>query len=534
MAAFPVSGINIHEGKARSASIRFGGTSPTSEKSVTAMSFSQPEPENEILDSKHETPPGDAARVGVVRSAAESDSRRAHKNPIASLRARSREKARERRLRAATLLRSLTAVLIGSLILRVAAQMMGLMLQSYFTAIGVPLAVMGFVAASFFLAELLGAPVFGALSDRYGRKKFILLGPIFGAIAVQITAMTTMLWLLIVTRLLEGLSTASAVPATLGYISEATSGRPKLRARIVGLFEITFVGGMAIGAGIGGFVWEYFGKEATVAGLRLTSPAFSVNGLIYLVSLAIFAYGLKNVGGGSAAANEPEQQNKWGHYKAILKSPRVWILVPAWLAINAVIGMWFNFSIRMLTEDRYNHLFSDQVLLGRWRGAERTVYIGFGVVLAAFTSGVLAWSFIMGRYRKTSVMLMATGGLAAILPSIYLINHSDSFYTTNFYLLVGVAMLGILVMSGFAPAALTYLADVTELHAEDRGSIMGLYSVFLGIGQLIGVSTGGAFAEWRGIDGLLLLSAIFGAITALSLLSLHRRNSLSISQTAAL
>jgi predicted MFS family arabinose efflux permease len=58
---------------------------------------------------------------------------------------------------------------------------------------------------------------------------------------------------------------------------------------------------------------------------------------------------------------------------------------------------------------------------------------------------------------------------------------------------------------------------------------MGLYSVFLGIGQLIGTSLGGYFADWNGVDGLLFLSAILGAITAVSLLALRRREKLMMS-----
>jgi predicted MFS family arabinose efflux permease len=36
---------------------------------------------------------------------------------------------------------------------------------------------------------------------------------------------------------------------------------------------------------------------------------------------------------------------------------------------------------------------------------------------------------------------------------------------------------------------------------------MGLYSVFLAVGQVIGSLTGGGAAEWMGVDGLLLVSA---------------------------
>jgi DHA1 family multidrug resistance protein-like MFS transporter len=143
---------------------------------------------------------------------------------------------------------------------------MGQMLQFYLAHIdrhyfSISYTARGFITASFFVTELLGSLLLGALSDRYGRKVFIILGPVFGAIAVQIAAMTTAIWLLVITRLLAGLSTASSIPATLGYISEVTSGRPKLRARIVGLFEITLFGGIAIGAEVAGSLFRAFGRR---------------------------------------------------------------------------------------------------------------------------------------------------------------------------------------------------------------------------------------------------------------------------------
>ena len=45
-------------------------------------------------------------------------------------------------------------------------------------------------------------------------------------------------------------------------------------------------------------------------------------------------------------------------------------------------------------------------------------------------------------------------------------------------------LIGIFAESSFAPAALAYLADISEDAAKDRGLLMGLYSVFLGLGQL--------------------------------------------------
>jgi MFS family permease len=426
-----------------------------------------------------------------------------------------------RRIRS-SLFRSLVAVIVGSLVLRLAAQTMGLMVQLYLADIdrnyyAISHTARGFITASFFATEMAGAIVLGALSDRYGRKPFILLGPLLGAIAVQITSMTIAVWLLVITRLLEGLSTASSIPATLGYISEATAGRPKLRARIVGLFEITLVGGIAAGALVGGWLWEMFADPVRVAGVMLYSPAFSINGLIYLMSLAIFAWGLNEVRRKGKSQQPGAGHAKLGHYREILKSPGVWRFVPAWLAIFAIIGMWTNHSPGLMTgKDHYGtQLLTGNIAPGKFGN-------GFAALAVIFGLGVLAWSFYLYRYRKTSVMLVATGGLFATLITVYSLNHLSSFSTSLYYPLMAALIGGLLVLSGFTPAALTYLADITEGYSQDRGSIMGLYSVFLGVGQLLGTTIGGFFATRAGIDGLLLLSAIFGVITFLTLFALRK------------
>ena len=455
--------------------------------------------------------------------------------PSAAAGGRSSPGPRPRRRRVAgALLRSLIAVLVGSLILRLASHAMGQMTQFYLDHISghyyhISYTTRGYVIASFFVTELVGSLVLGAMSDRYGRKVFILLGPLLGAIAVQVTAMTSVLWVLVCARLLAGLSTGSSVPATLGYISEATVGRPILRARIVGLFEITLVGGFAIGSFVAGYLWKFFGTARTIAGIELLSPAFSIDGLIFITALAIFAWGFRdrkrkprsnpNMPSHSATA-----RRKLAHYYEVFKSPSVRMFSPAWISIFSIVGVWTNHSVGLFTGKGGFH---GQLLMGSI--TPEKFGNGSAALLALFAAGVLAWSFVLARYRKTSVMLASTFALFALLVTVLGLNHvvsSSPFY----YLLLGSLLIEVLVLSGFTPAALTYLADVTENYVADRGSIMGLYSVFLGVGQLIGTSLGGYFADWNGVDGLLLLSGMLGGITALSLVSLRRNETVAARQ----
>src|SRR5450759_630671 len=242
-------------------------------------------------------------------------------------------------------IRSLISVSLGSLILRAAAGAMGQNIQFYFNAINeaalnpnhplraivgsgnvyqISYTLGGLIIGSFFAAELLGSLLLGAWSDRYGRKLFIIFGPLFGAAAVLITSITTWFWLLILTRLLEGLSTASNAPATLGYIAEETSNSPKLRTRIVGLFEVATVGGMALGFSLGGWLWRTFGTSAIVLGIPMTSPAFAINAVFYLASLFILWLGIHEVREKKKSAQpvvSPLETIK--HYWAIASSPRV-------------------------------------------------------------------------------------------------------------------------------------------------------------------------------------------------------------------
>ncbi len=80
----------------------------------------------------------------------------------------------------------------------------------------------------------------------------------------------------------------------------------------------------------------------------------------------------------------------------------------------------------------------------------------------------------------------------------------------------------VMIESGFTPAALVYLSDISEMHAENRGMVMGLYSFLLGFGQLIGSVLAGPFADKNGVDGLLTFMVILGIVSAISVTLLRK------------
>ncbi len=407
--------------------------------------------------------------------------------------------------------RSLIAVLFGTFTLRFSTGLTGALLVFYlaelegFGATHVSAFQVGLLTATFYLAELVLSPIFGMLSDRIGTRRVMLYGPIFGAVAVVMTALTTDLLLLGFTRWLEGAAAAASIPSILGFIALATSHDEDLRGRTVARFEAATLAGLGLGIVAAGGLWTLLDRNA-----------FYLNAVLYGVSFLIYRFGVTEAG--IAEANEPAERVELGaggvaaasrgfdlgRYRAVLSNPAVWLLAPTWIAVNGFIGAWTSQSIfQLVNEPRPG--FEDQRLMG---GSEPLqVSIGLAVALLVFFAGLFYWGNRFKRYRRTTIMAIGIVGGIVMVGAVYGINHADGAIGLLQVPLAMVAAAGLFVLAGATPAALGMLADISELHPADRGAIMGLYSVFLAVGQIAGSLLGGGAAEWLGIDGLLLASA---------------------------
>jgi MFS family permease len=397
------------------------------------------------------------------------------------------------------------------------------------------------LAVVYYATELLLAPVFGALSDLRGRKLFLVLGPITGAIAVQIHPLTIIPLVIAFGRLLEGVTTAANAPGTLGYLADATSGPGKkhaiFRGRVMGLYEISFTVGIVAGQFLGGLLWSGFNLFGVQIWPALGPNGFRVLSLLYLASAAaLFFFVPESL---PQAAREHHRRSRQAareadhpirslltsrlrSYAELLKEPSFRSFVPAWLAINAVLGLWQSHIAPLMVKhhDPSAHdFFPGQLLAGHLSAAEVSyAQAGFGI---AFLVGIAIWSQFYGRVRRTTMMLTAVAGLFIFVLALFGVNNSLLPGPWEQWPLLPVAILGILLLSGFTPVALAYLADISETRLEHRGAVMGLYSVFLGIGQLAGASLGGVFIVGHAFNGLLLASLMLGIIAVAAVLYLR-------------
>lgn len=400
--------------------------------------------------------------------------------------------------------RSLWAVLAGTFTLRFSTGLTGAMLSVYLAKLpehggaAVSATTLAILGATFFVAELVLSPIFGVLSDRIGHHRVMQFGPVFGAAAVILTGLTTNLVVLGGTRFLEGASTAASVPSILGFIAVVTAGNEVFRGKAAARFEGATLAGIGAGFAIAPLLFAAFGPTA-----------FFLNALIYGVSFLIFRYGVADHDAEARAMRRDgatTRREGLARYLRLMRNSHVWLLAPTWIAVNASIGLWFGQSIFQFS--KADPRFPDQYLLQGFSA----VQISFAAVVIGliFGAGLLYWGNRFKDMRRTTIILYGIIGGGVLVLGGVAVNHSEALPAVVPLIGVLAAVGGLFVLAGATPAALGLLADISERFPTDRGAIMGLYSVFLAIGQITGLLIGGLAADWRGIDGMLI--ATFGLL----------------------
>lgn len=96
----------------------------------------------------------------------------------------------------------------------------------------------------------------GGLGDRFGRKRWFMIGLVIFTVVSLIAAFSNSMEMLIVMRALQGLGAALIMPLSLSLISAAFP--PAERGRAIGIWSAVSVSSIALGPVIGGAIVEYF------------------------------------------------------------------------------------------------------------------------------------------------------------------------------------------------------------------------------------------------------------------------------------
>src|SRR5438477_10953340 len=266
----------------------------------------------------------------------------------------------------------------------------------------------GFIVASFTIAQLISAPLWGKVSDRVGRRPTLMIALGAAGIACLILAFATSLWLLFLSRIVQGAG-GGTVGVIQAYVADSTD--PKDRARALGWLSATTNLGVALGPVLGSLAIA-IGKRDIVPGhaslqMGHAAPGIMAAGLCLLNML--FAWRYLNESRDAtvhAATGEAPRKSRQAAWQIISHSSEpssrlIWIYaiaIGAFQGSFSVLALFLNARFQV-TEQTIGYffmytgaisVFARVLLLGRmvdWLGDAKLSRLGL-VLLAAGVVGM--------------------------------------------------------------------------------------------------------------------------------------------------
>ena len=331
------------------------------------------------------------------------------------------------------------------------------LLPVYAHSVGASGLYIGLIFGAFAISRTVLLPYFGRLSDRKGRKPFILTGLFCYALVSVAFMLFTDVYQLIIIRFFQGMASAMVMPVIQAYVGDITpEGREGL---VMGLFNMSLFFGLSLGPVAGGYINDRFNLKA----------AFACMGTLALVGalLSLWLLPATRDEAGLRMRRPPL------HWKAILGDRVIVGLFAFRLAYTSGIGIIWGF-VPVLADADF-HLSSSQ--------------IGILVMLGVLVSGVIQapMGYLADRFDRK--MLVVAGGLLAGL-AVCSYQWADSYVQ----LLASSILFGL--GGGTAMPAVMAVAVLKGHQTESMGSVMALLTMAHSLGMLFGAVLAGLMMDW--------------------------------------
>ena len=308
--------------------------------------------------------------------------------------------------------------------------------------------------------QLIFAPIWGRLSDRYGRKPAILLGLLGNAAALIWFGLAKDYEWLFIARSAAGIASAAVLPSVMASIADVTTSEE--RGRGMGLMGAAMGLGFILGPAIGGVM----GRHDT--------PFFVAGGLSFLTCL--FALVLLPESLQKSAAVEPDgEQHAWTSPRQIfrwttLKSPFNSLFLVAFFTAFSIAGLEATFPLFIEAGWDYR-----QKEMG-W------MFMVMGAVVVPMQGALLGK--LINRFGERRIILV---GLFFNALGLALLPNAFSFVTIT----------GCLTITGIGnqlirPTNSSWISKETQM---GQGTAIGIMDAFLSLGRILGPILGGWLYE---------------------------------------
>lgn len=223
-----------------------------------------------------------------------------------------------------------------SIVLPLLPFLLGKYLSPHNIVVGMSLLMSVYAICSFF-----AAPVFGALSDKYGRKILLITSIAGSVIGYILFGIGGALWVLFLGRIIDGL-TAGNISILFAYISDSTE--PKERAKWFGYIGAAMGIGKIGGPALGGLLGN----------ISIALPFFITAGLLLLSGLAAWLLLPESLAPAKRVKHlTPGSFNTLSHFKAVLGLKGVKVLLMLAVLFYAALGV-FQFNFTVFLKDVYH------------------------------------------------------------------------------------------------------------------------------------------------------------------------------------
>ncbi|TMB84180.1 MAG: MFS transporter [Chloroflexi bacterium] len=175
-------------------------------------------------------------------------------------------------------LSALDQTIVGPILPRIVSELHG---SDYYT----------WVVTAYLLTSTVTVPIYGKLSDLFGRKPMLLVGIGLFLFGSALSGLSQTMWQLIAFRAIQGLGAGALFPISLAVIGDLFT--PRERGKYQGLFGAVFGIAFLVGPGLGGTITDNFSWHWV----------FYVNLPIGLIAMAVIAWLLPTVRRPDAARN---------------------------------------------------------------------------------------------------------------------------------------------------------------------------------------------------------------------------------------
>ena len=341
------------------------------------------------------------------------------------------------------------------------------LMPAFASSYGIAPAAIGVLVTTFSLLQLLVSPLWGALSDRIGRRPVLLIGLAGSTLSYLLFAAAHSFWVLLASRVVAG-SMGATVGVAHAYVADITP--PERRAQSLGILGAAFGLGFILGPALGGVLYSY---SHSAAGLG--AAAFCGTNAI-----AAFLWLPET---GQHLARRPRTR--------LALRPVVAPLAATFLLISAFAVI--HVSLPLIAQEEVGLSPRRLGLLFAFSGVVSTVVQG-GLV------GRIAPIVGEARLATAGALLMASGLL--LFPGSRAVGH---LYVALAFLSMGSA--------AASPAILAAISRVTT--AQQQGSALGLAQTAASLGRIVGPLLAGSLygalghaAPFRAGAGLAALGAL--------------------------